>query len=235
MYSIDNIVTTSTCDKDGNLKLFSAFQMMQDCSEMWIESEPGVNTFFEESGMTQLLASREVEIVRVPRFKEKLRTETSVFDVKPMFGFRNTFIYDSDGNVCYKTWSMGAFVDRISGKLQRIPDNVLKTVMIEPKKDMTYGERRIILPKDTAFKEQASVAVTHNDIDYNGHVNNANYIRIAMEYLPEGFAYRHVRVEYKRPVRFGEVIVPKTYLSTDGIFYVELLSARAVCAILELK
>ena len=228
MYSIDNIVTTSSCDKDGNLKLFSAFQMMQDCSEMWIESEPGVKTFFEESGMTQLLASRQVEIVRVPRFKEKLRTETSVFDVRPMFGFRNTFIYDSDGNVCYKTWSMGAFVDRISGKLQRIPDNVLKTVMIESKKDMTYGERRIILPKDTAFKEQASVAVTHNDIDYNGHVNNANYIRIAME-------YRHVRVEYKRPVRFGEVIVPKTYLSTDGIFYVELLSARTVCAILELK
>ena len=179
MYSIDNIVTTSTCDKDGNLKLFSAFQMMQDCSEMWIESEPGVKTFFEESGMTQLLASRQVEIVRVPRFKERLRTETSVFDVKPMFGFRNTFIYDSDGNVCYKTWSMGAFVDRISGKLQRIPDEVLKTVMIEPKKDMTYGERRIILPQNAAFKEQASVAVTHNDIDYNGHVNNANYIRIA--------------------------------------------------------
>ena len=85
MYSIDNIVTTSTCDKDGNLKLFSAFQMMQDCSEMWIESEPGVKTFFEESGMTQLLASRQVEIVRVPRFKERLRTVTSAFDVKPMF------------------------------------------------------------------------------------------------------------------------------------------------------
>ena len=106
---------------------------------------------------------------------------------------------------------MGAFVDRVSGKLQRIPDDVLKTVMIEPKKDMTYGERRIILPKNAAFKEQASVAVTHNDIDYNGHVNNANYIRIA------------------------KVIVPKKYLSPDGIFYVELLSARAVCAILELR
>ena len=59
MYSIDNIVTTSTCDKDGNLKLFSAFQMMQDCSEMWIDSEPMVKEFFEKSGMTQLLASRQ--------------------------------------------------------------------------------------------------------------------------------------------------------------------------------
>ena len=67
MYSIDNIVTTSTCDKNGNLKLFSAFQMMQDCSEMWIDSEPTVKEFFEKSGMTQLLASRQVEIVRVPK------------------------------------------------------------------------------------------------------------------------------------------------------------------------
>lgn len=40
MYSIDSIVTTSTCDKDGKLKLFYAFQIMQDCSEMWIETEP---------------------------------------------------------------------------------------------------------------------------------------------------------------------------------------------------
>ncbi len=80
MYIIDNIVTTSTCDKDGKLKLFSAFQMMQGCSEMWIDSEPAVREFFEKSGMTQLPASRQVEIVRVPKYKERLKTVTSVFD-----------------------------------------------------------------------------------------------------------------------------------------------------------
>ena len=126
MYSIDNIVTTSTCDKDGNLKLFSAFQMMQDCSEMWIDSEPTVKEFFEKSGMTQLLALRQVEIVRVPKYKELLKTVTIVFEVKPMFGFSNTFIYDAAGNVCNKTWSMGAFVDRTTGRLQCIPQYLLQ-------------------------------------------------------------------------------------------------------------
>lgn len=235
MYSIDNIVTTSTCDKDGNLKLFSAFQMMQDCSEMWVDSEPRVGEFFDRSGMTQLLASRQVEIVRVPRFKERLRTETTVFDVKPMFGFRNTFIYDEEGNVCYKTWSMGAFVDRSTGKLQRIPAEVLATVSIEPKKDMAYGDRRIVVPKDADFQVQAPVAVTHNDIDYNGHVNNANYIRIALEYLPDGFSYDNVRVEFKRPARYGEAITPKTFLSEDGVLYVELMIDDSVSTIIELR
>lgn len=235
MYSIDNIVTTSTCDADGNLKLFSAFQMMQDCSEMWTESEPGVKEFFEKSGMTQLLASRQVEIVRVPKFRERLKTVTSVFEVKPMFGFRNTFIYDASGNVCYKTWSMGAFVDRSTGKLQRIPADVLSTVTIEPKKDMVYGDRRIVFPKDAVFQEQAPVAVSHNDVDYNGHMNNAHYIRLAVEYLPEGFRYNQVRVEFKRPAKYGDEIIPRTCLTDSGVFLVELVGSGGVSTILELK
>ena len=33
MYSLKYKVTTSTCDSEGRLKLYSALQMMQDCSE----------------------------------------------------------------------------------------------------------------------------------------------------------------------------------------------------------
>ena len=38
--------------------------------------------------MAQLLASRQVEIVRVPDFKEELTVTTSVYGMKPMFGNR---------------------------------------------------------------------------------------------------------------------------------------------------
>ena len=48
MYSLKYKVTTSTCDSEGRLKLYSALQMMQDCSEMWIDSEPGVKQYFAE-------------------------------------------------------------------------------------------------------------------------------------------------------------------------------------------
>ena len=56
MYSLKYKVTTSTCDSEGKLKLYSALQMMQDCSEMWIDSEPGVKQYFTQN-MAQLLAS----------------------------------------------------------------------------------------------------------------------------------------------------------------------------------
>ena len=56
MYSLNYKVTTSTCDGEGRLKLYSALQMIQDCSEMWIDSEPGVKQYFTQN-MAQLLAS----------------------------------------------------------------------------------------------------------------------------------------------------------------------------------
>ena len=97
MYSLKYKVTTSTCDTEGRLKLYSALQMMQDCSEMWLESEPVVKEYFRRENMAQLLASRQVEIMRVPTFKEALTVTTSVYEMKPMYGFRNTFIYECRG------------------------------------------------------------------------------------------------------------------------------------------
>ena len=94
MYSLNHKVTISTCNSEGRLKLYSALQMMQDCSELWIDSEPGVKQYFADQNMTQVLAFRQVEIMRVPQYKENLTVTTSVYDMKPMFGYRNTFIYD---------------------------------------------------------------------------------------------------------------------------------------------
>ena len=78
MFSLNYKVTTSTCDSLGRLKLYSALQMLQDCSEMWIDTEPVVKDFFHRNNMTQLLVSRQVEIIRVPEFKEELTVTTSV-------------------------------------------------------------------------------------------------------------------------------------------------------------
>ena len=144
MYSLNYKVTTSACDSEGRLKLYSALQMMQDCSEMWIDSEPSVKQYFTEQNMAQLLATRQVEIIRVPEYKEELKVTTSVYGMKPMFGFRNTFIYDSQGNPCYKTWSMGAFVDKVAGKLKRVNDATIQSMTLEPQLEMNYKDRRII-------------------------------------------------------------------------------------------
>ena len=209
MYSLKYKVTTSTCDSEGKLKLYSALQMMQDCSEMWIDSEPEVKDYFLQQNMAQLLATRQVEIIRVPDYKEELTVKTSVYGMKPMFGFRNTFIYDAQGNPCYKTWSMGAFVDKVAGKLKRVDDATIQSMkLLEP------------------------IKVLRADIDYNKHLNNANYVRMAMELLPEDFVVCGLRVEYRVAAKLGDCLTPTIYKIADGII-VSLSIGSEVSAIIE--
>ena len=231
MYSLKYKVTTSTCDSEGRLKLCSALQMMQDCSEMWIDSEPGVKRYFAEQHMAQLLATRQVEIVRVPEYKEELTVTTSVYGMKPMSGFRNTFIYDAEGKPCYKTWSMGAFVDKSAGKLKRVDDATMASMSLEPQLEMDYKDRRIILPKEDG-EVLEPVKVLRADIDYNRHVNNANYVRMAMELLPEGFDVKGLRVEYRVAAKLGDTLVPTLY-HTDAALIVSLSIGDDVSAIIE--
>lgn len=231
MYSLKYKVTTSTCDSEGRLKLYSALQMMQDCSELWIDSEPGVKRYFAEQNMAQLLATRQVEIVRVPTYKEELTVTSTVYGMKPMFGFRNTFIYDAEGKPCYKTWSMGAFVDKSTGKLKRVDDATIASMRLEPQLDMEYKDRRIILPK-TGGETLEPVRVMRADIDYNRHMNNANYVRMAMEMLPQTFEVRGLRVEYRVAAKLGDVLTPSVY-TTDAGIVVALSLGTSVCAIME--
>ena len=202
---------------------------------MWIDSEPDVKQYFTEQNMAQLLATRQVEIIRVPEYKENLTVTTSVYGMKPMFGFRNTFIYDSEGKPCYRTWSMGAFVDKTAGKLKRVDDATIASMTLEPQLEMNYKDRRIILPKapierekndaciDSSEREEVRpkvkeggevldpIKVLRADIDYNKHVNNANYVRMAMELLPENFKIQGLRVEYRVAAKLGDVPIPTVY------------------------
>ncbi|MBQ9560337.1 MAG: hypothetical protein IJ762_03165 [Bacteroidaceae bacterium] len=232
MYSLKYKVTTSTCDCEGRLKLYSALQMMQDCSEMWIDCEPGVKRYFAEQNMAQLLAARQVEVVRVPEFKEELTVTSTVYGMKPMYGFRNTFIYDAEGKPCYKTWSMGAFVDRATGKLKRVDEATIASMTLEPQLEMNYRDRRIILPKAEGGEAREPIKVLRADIDYNKHVNNANYVRMAMELLPEGFRVRGLRVEYRVAAKLGDVLMPTVY-PADGGLVVTLSVGSDVCALME--
>ena len=102
---------------------------------------------------------------------------------------------------------------------------------LEPQKEMNYRDRRIILPKQGGDILEP-VKVLRADIDYNKHMNNANYVRIAMELLPESMAVRGMRVEYRVAAKLGDILTPTMYQIDDG-FIVSLSVNGEVSAIVE--
>lgn len=66
------------------------------------------------------------------------------------------------------------------------------------------------------------------------HVNNANYIRMAMELLPEDFEVRGLRVEYRIPAKLGDTLTPTVY-HVAGTIVVALAIGSEASAIVEFK
>ena len=76
------------------------------------------------------------------------------------------------------------------------------------------------------------VKVMRADIDYNKHLNNANYVRMAMELLPEDFEIKGLRVEYRVAAKLGDMLVPTIY-KPAGVIIVSLSIGEDVSAIIE--
>ena len=231
MFSVNQVVTPSKSDTNGRMKLFSAVQLMQDCSEMWKDSEPDFLNFLMKSKAAQLLTFRYLEVLRAPNLGEQLTCITSVYGTQGAFGFRNTAIYDAMGETCYRSWCIGAFVSAETGRLMRLPQEVTDSLTIDPQLPMNYSGRKITLPDAETFA-LPDIAVQRNDIDYNSHVNNAHYIRMALECIPEEFVPQALRVEYRRPVPPGAIISPSLILQPFAA-YVQLRVGETLCAVVE--
>lgn len=220
MYQIERIVASSDCDQTSIQSAVSIVTMMQDCSGLWIESEPIVWDWMKANDFALVITSRQLDILRRPAYMERLTVRTSVYQFKGPLGFRNTIIYDAKDKPVAVSWCTGPFIDLRAGKLARPPKDVAASMTIDPKFEMEYLPRKIALPDASAFAEHEPVDVMPSDIDYYHHVNNAQYVRMACDILPRDYAWNRLRIEYKSQAKLDAQIHPKTCKTDDAYFVV---------------
>ena len=216
MYSRETRVTTSCTDETGTQTLVSMVTMMQDCSMLWQEEQPVLSAWLERNHAKMLVGSREVEVRRRPAYGEFLQVRTWVYKMQSMMGYRNTCIFDASGEAVAACWCTGVFFGCDEGRALKLPDEVLASMRVEPAFPMCYGKRKIKLP-DAPARELAPIVAQRSDIDFNGHVNNAQYVRMAYEQLPRDFYPTHLRITHDGQAKCGDVIHLALYES-PGIY-----------------
>ena len=77
---------------------------------------------------------------------------------------------------------------------------------VKERLQMDYAPRKIAVPQGGIRQEPFRVERQH--LDGNHHVNNGQYISMAMAYLPENFAIRQMRAEYKKSALLHDIVVP---------------------------
>lgn len=215
MYEYDIRVGFSQSDEKKRMTIPAIIDAFQDCS-CFHSDDVGVGfDYLEPLDLVWIINYWEVEIERNPMYGERLKVGTFAYDFKGFFGYRNFYLRDNDDYIV-KANSLWVLMDWTNMRPAKVTDKMKEAYEVLPRLDMSYSARKIIIPEAECTESSLVVIGTHH-LDTNGHVNNGQYIKIAMEALSENLkaetSYHRLRVEYRTQAHLGDTIVPKLYVS----------------------
>ncbi len=219
MYFFDSRVRYSEADEQGRLTLAGMVDYFQDTSTFQAEDlDIGVD-YLKSMGAAWVLNAWQIVIHSWPKVGNRIRTGTSPYSFKGFIGLRNFVMEDAAGVRLAEANSIWTLMHLEKGIPVRATQEMLDRYQLEPKLEMDYAPRKIALSKDGVMGEAFPVERHH--LDGNHHVNNGQYIHMALEYLPADFEIGQMRAEYKSQAHLRDLITPVFYRG-EGIFTVAL-------------
>ncbi len=220
---MEQTVQLSHLDVNGFLSLGNVVAFMQDCSFSQLMSEAVLKDYFQEHQIGVFIASRQLDIKRLPTLGEKLRIETGIYKCTSVYAYRNVMLYDEANELLVASNVISFFVDMRHLHVTRIPQRILDHVTIYPQYAMDYQPRKVLISSTFVSEKKEKMFVWRFFLDSNRHVNNAKYISMAQEFIPVDFVVKRMRVEYQHAARYGDCIYPKVYILPNG-YIVDLAS-----------
>ena len=206
MYSFTSHIRFSETDPNKTLTLGSLINYFQDCTIFHSEFLHAGFEYLEPRHRCWVLSSWQVVIHRLPRFGETVLVGTWPYGFGPLSGDRNFVLQNEAGENLVVANSFWVFTDTETGRPAKLDPDYVAMYPIEPPLTMEYASRKIALPAE--YTEEAPFFVTKHHLDTNHHVNNAQYIRRAEDFLPAGFEVGEFRAEYKKSAKLQDKIHP---------------------------
>ena len=214
MYSFTSHIRFSEVDMHRNLSLSSIVNYFQDCSTFQSESIGKGFDYLAARNRVWLMSAWQIVIHRLPKFGEHIRIGTWPYDFKSMYGYRNFIIQDaSTEETLVAANSIWVYADTTSGRPVKVLPEDIEGYGNEPPYPMDYADRKIAVPADSELLP--SFPVTQSQMDYNQHVNNGQYIRMAEAYLPDDFIVGEFRADYRKAAVASDIIYPHRSLAED--------------------
>ena len=206
-YSFESRVRFSEGDHTKKMSLPGIINYFQDCSIFHSESLGLGVSYLADHRRAWVLSAWQVDVLRYPEIAEEISVHTWATDFKGMLGGRNFCMKDGEGKMLACANSLWVYMDLEKRCPARPPEEEIRLYGTEEPLDMGQASRKIALPDRMEEKEPFAVRRYH--IDTNEHVNNCQYVQMAMEMVERETAAHHLRAEYKKSAVYGDIIVPK--------------------------
>lgn len=233
MYSYQSRIRYSEVDETGHLKIEALLDYFQDCSTFHSE-DLGIGVeYLKKENMVWVLTSWQIVAERYPHLGETVTLGTMPYEFKGFLGYRNFLMTDGQGKRLAYANTIWSLLNTQTGAPVRLTEKMLERYLLEPKLDMEYAPRRIALPKE--MKKGEPVIIRKHHLDTNHHVNNGQYVKLAMESIEQELPVYQLRAEYKKQSYLGDVLIPYTAKTPEDAFVIALKNpADEICCIVEL-
>lgn len=209
MYEFQSKVRYSQLDSNGRLELPALLDYFQDCS-IFHSEELGVGVeYLKEKKVLWALSAWQIVIGRYPKLCENITVGTAPYDFKGFIGYRNFWMRDESGRQIAVANSVWSLIQADTGKPVKPDETMMEKYVLSPRLEMDYADRKIRFEGEGTPMEPTVVMAHH--LDTNQHVNNGQFVRIAMDYLPVGFVIGQMRAEYKMQAVLGTKLYPVVY------------------------
>ena len=214
MYAFDSRIRYSETDSEGKLTLDALLNYFQDCSTFHSEDVGLGIGYMKEIGQVWVLSAWQIVVSRYPKLGERVKIVTLPYELKAFLGYRNFAMLDEQGEYLAKANSLWSLLDVRTGKPVMVNEAMQKGYATDEKLEMEYAPRKITVPQGGELQEP--IVVKKHHLDTNHHVNNGQYVNIAMEYLPDDFVIHQLRAEYKKQAFLDDILHPYVVRTDNG-------------------
>ncbi|MEG0355457.1 MAG: thioesterase [Lachnospiraceae bacterium] len=207
MFTVENQVRFSEIDRSGTMTLPAVINYFQDCSTFQSEAIGLGMEALKANHRAWVLSSWQIVVERYPTMCENIKVSTWSTGFEGLYGTRNFMMLDEQGQKAAYANSIWVYVDVQTGRPVLAKPQEMEGYEVEPPLEMEYAPRKIKRPK--MCKDLEPFPVRRYHIDTNAHVNNAIYVQMAGEFVPEERRFHQVRVSYKKAAVYGDIIYPR--------------------------
>ncbi len=218
MYTYRDRVSYSRIDKDGLLGVSNVVDAMQDCCLFHSEDVGHSALDLLKKNRAWLVSSWHVVFKRRPKMGERFAVHTWPYQFRSIFGSRNFLMETDEHEVLAYADSQWFYFDSLTGQPAPVDREEKDAYPTEPAYEMEYKPRKVSCPADLTLVQK--VDVCQNYLDTNNHVNNGQYIRLAVNVLPPDYEVGEFRAEFRRAAKMGDTMHIHTARTSEHYYAV---------------
>lgn len=194
----------------GRLFVKTLCDLFNDAAEVQTELYKVDVDTLNAQGFTWMLHRLHILLHKMPLKEEIVTIETWPSGIDRLFALRDYRMFREDGEELVRATSEWMYIDMKRRRPLRLPENVIamstehnipKLVLAPLLDEKEFGVERQGIRHFTA---------TFDNIDFNGHVTQASYVRWITNSLPFGFLKEHVLTEIE--VIYAHEIMPDSQI-----------------------